>query len=357
MGPAFGFVWMAIELDRLTMEMCVSITGTALKLQIEELQAKNLELQAKNLELQTFKEATVREKETAFVLPTSKSPLPSSFFAEANSTREVLSGRPLSLSWNAEEGMAPSSSQALMPSELRSSFCHGRCPSLHDKSIGHIQVAGTTEQFRGAMSSVEQKDTSSSENPRLPALSLAGSSSEESTSPVDPGSYMDAASDIIPPRENTRPHSPSQSPLSSYFKTNISMDSSISESWSPARLRPDPLPAHESLCWPGPFGANKPAASQGQHARQRALRIAVANRQIPSVELLIKYGADLNFIGDTGRTLLHDAAESNDGEMARMLLDRGANADLMDRTGMTALEVASSVGNLEVAEVLLKSSL
>ncbi|EGX95965.1 ankyrin repeat-containing domain [Cordyceps militaris CM01] len=208
-------------------------------------------------------------------------------------------------------------------------------------------------------SSLGQSSTSSSDKLRLPTLSLAGSSSDESTSPMDPGSYMDAASDIVPALD-ARPHSPSQSPLSSYFKTNITLDASMPESWgaSSDRVRQEALPAaHECLSWPGSYSVHKAPAGGQQAAKQRALRIAVAHRQLSSVELLLKYGTDVNYIGDTGRTVLHDAAESNDGDMVRMLLERGANADLMDKAGITALEVASSLGNLEVAEILLKSSL
>lgn len=331
--------------------------GTALKLQIEELQAKNQELQTQNFELQTFKDTTLRAEETTFPLPTaSKSPI-SSFF-EVNSTREVVPGRPMphQLSWNGDEGIASGSSQSSATSAARSSISHGRRQSLHDKMMGRIAVSESTGQFRNTVNSSLRPPEVSSEKLRPPALSLAGSSSDESTSPLDPGSYLDAASDTLSAMDIARPHSPSQSPLSNYFKTNMPMDASIPESWTSARIRPDPLPTRECLPWSDSFGVHKPAAF-GQHAKQRALRLAVVNRQISSVELLIKYGADLNFIGDTGRTVLHDAAESNDGEMVQILLSRGANADLMDRAGMTALEVASSLGNLEVAEVLLKSSL
>ena len=216
-------------------------------------------------------------------------------------------------------------------------------------------VSESSGKFRNTLGpSLRQPE--SSDRIRPPALSLAGSSSDESASPLDPGNYLDAASDTLRSMDIARSHSPSQSSLSNYFKANIPMDASMAESWAPTRTRPDSLAARECLPWSDSYGMPKPTA-HGQHAKQKALRIAVVSRQISSVELLIKYGADLNFIGDTGRTVLHDAAESNDGEMVQMLLGRGANADLMDRAGMTALEVASSLGNLEVAEVLLKSSL
>ncbi|KAJ4155817.1 hypothetical protein LMH87_001044 [Akanthomyces muscarius] len=326
------------------------ITGTALRMQIEELQAKNEELQTKNFELQTFKTTTLCTKESGFPLSTAKSPIPSSFF-EVNSAREALPSRPMphQFSWNVA-GIASESSPASVSSAANSTY-HSRRQSLHERITGR-PVPEPAGQFRNTVpSSLRQSE--SSDRMRPPALSLAGSSSDESTSPLDPGSYLEAASETLRSMDIARPHS--QSPLSTYFKTNVLMDASMAESWTPTRIRPDSLSTRECLPWPDSYGMPKPTG-QGQHAKQKALRIAVVNRQISSVELLIKYGADLNFIDDNGRTVLHDAAESNDGEMVQMLLGRGANADLMDRAGMTALEVASSLGNLEVAEVLLKSS-
>lgn len=329
--------------------MCT--TGTALKLQIEELQAKNEELQTKNLELQTLKTTTLCTKDSDFLLSTVKNPAPLSLL-DVGSAREALPARSVQhqFSWNGMKIASESSPASVL--SVAGSTHHSRRQSLHDRimgrplpeSAGHLSVPSSLRQLEP------------SDRARPPALSLAGSSSDGSTSPLDPGSYLDAASETLRSMDIARPHSPSQSPLSTYFKNNIPINVPMAESWTPTRTQPDSSSTRECLPWPDSYVVSKPTA-QNQHAKQKALRIAVVNRQISSVELLIKYGVDLNLIGDNGRTVLHDAAESNDGEMVQMLLGHGADSDLMDRAGMTALEVASSLGNIEVAEVLLKSSL
>lgn len=104
-------------------------------------------------------------------------------------------------------------------------------------------------------------------------------------SPLDPGSYLDAASETLRSLDIARPHSPSQSPLSTYFKTSIPTDVPMAESWTHTRTRPDSSSTRECLPWSDSYGVPKPTA-QSQHAKQKALRIAVVNRQISSVELL-----------------------------------------------------------------------
>ncbi len=87
---------------------------------------------------------------------------------------------------------------------------------------------------------------------------------------------------------------------------------------------------------------------------QRAMKIAIANRQTAVVKLLINHGVDVNAQDESRRTVLHDATEANDAKTVQMLLENGTDSNAVDVSGMTALELAALLGNIEVAEVLLK---
>ena len=71
--------------------------------------------------------------------------------------------------------------------------------------------------------------------------------------------------------------------------------------------------------------------SQGMLPLQRA--VAMGHR--PIVEILLQAGADVNGVGQYGRTPLHEAAFWGRLEMVRLLLDRGANADVKSQGEVT----------------------
>ncbi|KAI9737594.1 MAG: hypothetical protein M1818_005598 [Claussenomyces sp. TS43310] len=87
---------------------------------------------------------------------------------------------------------------------------------------------------------------------------------------------------------------------------------------------------------------------------QRAMKVAVTNRQTAMVKLLIHHGVSVNAQDESRRTVLHDATEANDAKTVQLLLENGADSNVVDASGMTALELAASLGNVEVAKVLLK---
>ena len=58
------------------------------------------------------------------------------------------------------------------------------------------------------------------------------------------------------------------------------------------------------------------------------------------IELLLKYGADIDAIDDQKKTPLHIALSWVNLRAVDMLLKRGARTDLRDENGMTALEEA-----------------
>jgi ankyrin repeat protein len=69
-------------------------------------------------------------------------------------------------------------------------------------------------------------------------------------------------------------------------------------------------------------------------------------------KLLIAAGADVNASRDT-RTVLMNAAEENNVEIVRLLLDAGADVRPRDHRGLNAMSLAASRGHAEVVRLLL----
>ncbi|XP_059140504.1 uncharacterized protein LOC131928459 [Physella acuta] len=71
------------------------------------------------------------------------------------------------------------------------------------------------------------------------------------------------------------------------------------------------------------------------------LHTAVDNGDLDQVELLLKYGADIDVTdGKSGRTSLFRAAESNEKAMVELLLKNGANPDVPNYAGVTTVMAA-----------------
>ena len=91
----------------------------------------------------------------------------------------------------------------------------------------------------------------------------------------------------------------------------------------------------------------------GTNFQTNALHIATSNSDNKDlVELLLDYGAVIDFPDPDGRTALHIATSHDALEIVHLLLDRGAAVDA-GMYGVTALHGATIVGNLEVVRVLL----
>jgi ankyrin repeat protein len=71
------------------------------------------------------------------------------------------------------------------------------------------------------------------------------------------------------------------------------------------------------------------------------------------VRRLIASGADVNELGDQGRTPLIEAAGKGDVRMVRLLLEAGAEPGWKDQMEETALLKAAAGGHREVYQVLL----
>jgi hypothetical protein len=79
------------------------------------------------------------------------------------------------------------------------------------------------------------------------------------------------------------------------------------------------------------------------------LNYAVETRHTDAARVLIQAGASVYPRGHS--SLLHDAARSNNPEIARLLLDAGANPAVVDREGKTPRDIAVQFRRQEVLEV------
>jgi ankyrin repeat protein len=87
---------------------------------------------------------------------------------------------------------------------------------------------------------------------------------------------------------------------------------------------------------------------------QTALTWALSEKQSAVVAELIKGGADVNLGSKSGFTPLMFAAQQNDVDSARMLLNAGAKVDAgQPRSGLTALMIASAMAHTQTVDMLL----
>ena len=78
--------------------------------------------------------------------------------------------------------------------------------------------------------------------------------------------------------------------------------------------------------------------------------------QIPMIELLLRYGADVNAVDDEGWTALYACAWKQRVEAAKILLAAGVNPNLADVEGRTPIFTAVEWENEELLELLVKVS-
>jgi ankyrin repeat protein len=89
---------------------------------------------------------------------------------------------------------------------------------------------------------------------------------------------------------------------------------------------------------------------------QTPLMWALAERQAAVVAELIKGGADVNLGSKSGFTPLMFAAQQNDVDSGRLLLQAGAKVDTAQpRTGLTALIVAAAMSHVPSVDLLLEN--
>ena len=84
------------------------------------------------------------------------------------------------------------------------------------------------------------------------------------------------------------------------------------------------------------------------------LHYAVNYKRLTGLDLLLKYGADLDAVDRTGATPLHTAAMSGQKDAALWLLDHGAAIESKDSFGDTPLQTAAIFGQGAVLKVLFE---
>lgn len=89
--------------------------------------------------------------------------------------------------------------------------------------------------------------------------------------------------------------------------------------------------------------------------RDSVLHMAVTNRRYAVAELLIKSGADINYLDFSHRSPLHNAVELGDVRMVRVLMRHKARVQTRDCIGSTPLHSAAVLKSPQIAQMLLKA--
>ncbi|MEM0980532.1 MAG: ankyrin repeat domain-containing protein [Cyanobacteria bacterium P01_H01_bin.58] len=83
---------------------------------------------------------------------------------------------------------------------------------------------------------------------------------------------------------------------------------------------------------------------------------AIEAEQLHTAKLLLKYGADPNYVeGDEGQTPIMCAVASHNLEFVSCLLEARANVNTPNTNGKTPLMKAAELGNTEVVKLLIKN--
>ena len=82
------------------------------------------------------------------------------------------------------------------------------------------------------------------------------------------------------------------------------------------------------------------------------LHIAAQEGQIEIIELLLKLGANINHIGENGRTPLHAAVAFKEPKATRTLLENNADITIKDKQGYHPISLAQEKGYQEIVTLL-----
>lgn len=89
-------------------------------------------------------------------------------------------------------------------------------------------------------------------------------------------------------------------------------------------------------------GADVNAVSNGSIAQVPPLGTAAFVRSVELTTLLIDAGAEVNVSGEGGFTALHTAAQNDDVELCRLLLERGSDPTIANTRGQRPVDLATS---------------
>ena len=80
------------------------------------------------------------------------------------------------------------------------------------------------------------------------------------------------------------------------------------------------------------------------------------NRNSEALDLLVKHGASVSLVNNSGDTLLHVASRNCvENKIANILIENGADVEAKDEKRRTPLHIASSYGNAKITKLLLEN--
>lgn len=83
------------------------------------------------------------------------------------------------------------------------------------------------------------------------------------------------------------------------------------------------------------------------------LHMAVTQKNLDAISLLLDRDADVNHMNDNKETCLHVACRENSEEIVRLLIDKKALVDVKSKDNTTPLHIAVRNGNVEIVQMLL----
>jgi ankyrin repeat protein len=136
------------------------------------------------------------------------------------------------------------------------------------------------------------------------------------------------------------------------LEQKVNPDITLKNGWKPLHLASnrDYCAIAELLLY---FGAT---VDYEDNEKYTALHCAVNNNHINSADLLLKAGANVNHANKNGRTSLRIALDKGYIEMAKLLIDYNPDVNYADKDGVTALYAASQNGHAEIVQLLLNNT-
>jgi len=93
----------------------------------------------------------------------------------------------------------------------------------------------------------------------------------------------------------------------------------------------------------------------GKNLEENCLAIAIENKNLEMVDLLIKSGVDLEVQNKFGNTALITACANDSLEIVNLLIESGANLEAKNTHHETCFISSCELGNLEIVDLLIKS--
>jgi ankyrin repeat protein len=97
----------------------------------------------------------------------------------------------------------------------------------------------------------------------------------------------------------------------------------------------------------------KHGASANESESLMPMQWAIFTGAVGVAQELIENGADLNYISDSGESILQMAVDSDNKQVVELMVINGANLDIVDHDGNTPLHWAVNTGAIDTTRMLL----